>query len=117
MLGDWITLDRSNMVSARAGMHWIVGPLDYQTGQSPLANPQGLAFYWHINNLAKSANNLGRAATSIALILRDALPAEEAGREHWMGKKSALQAVLHSYWDLLDDGLKQFLIGQGFGPS
>jgi hypothetical protein len=117
VLGDWIALDRSNMVSTRAGMHWVIGPLDYETGQSPLANAQGVAFYWHINNLPRSANNLGRAATSIALILRDALRAEEFNREYWTKKDAVLQQVLHSYWDLLDESLKQFLIGQGFGPS
>ena len=117
VLADWITLDRSNMVSTRAGMHWVIGPLDYQTGQSPLVNAQGVAFYWHVNNLPKSAHNLGRAATSIALILRDALPAEEGDHQYWKTKRSTIQGVLHSHWDLLDDGLKQFLIGQGFGPS
>jgi len=98
-------------------MHWVIGPLDYQTGHPPLENPQGVAFYWHVNNLAKSANNVGRAATSIALILRDALSIEQANSEYWIRKKSALQEVLHLYWDLLDDGLKQSVIGQGFGPS
>lgn len=117
VLGDWIALDRSNMVSTRAGMHWVTGPLNYQTGQSPSASAQGVAFYWHVNNLAKSAINLGRAATSIALILRDALPAEAANQEYWARKKSALQEVMHSHWDLLDDGVKQFLMREGFGPS
>ena len=76
-----------------------------------IENAQGVAFYWHVNNLAKSANNLGRAATSLALIFRDFLPAEEANRE------SALRKVLRSHWDLLDDSLKHFLKGEGLGPS
>ena len=117
VLRDWIALDRSNMVSNSAGMHWVIGPLDYQTGQSPLANAQGVAFYWHRNNLAKSAQNLGRAATSIALILRDALPAKAGDHDYWRLKNSAIQEVLHSYWDMFDDGLKGFLIGQGLDPS
>lgn len=32
-----------------------------------------------------------------------------------MEKQSALQQVLHSHWDLFDDGLKQFLLGQRLG--
>src|SRR5260370_35540433 len=76
VLRDWIALDRSNMVSTRAGMHWVIGPFDYQTGHPPLENPQGVPFYCPANNLAKSATNLGRAATSIALLLRDALSIE-----------------------------------------
>jgi hypothetical protein len=88
----------------------------YQTGQSPPADAQGVAFFWHVNNLAKSAHNLGRAATSIALMLRGALPAQQGNGEYWNRKKSPIGEVLHSYWDLLDDGLKQFLIRQRLGP-
>ena len=26
ILGEWVALDRSNIVSTRAGMYWVVGP-------------------------------------------------------------------------------------------
>jgi hypothetical protein len=38
VIGEWVALDRENIVNRQAGMYWMVGPPKYQTSQSPYDN-------------------------------------------------------------------------------
>lgn len=66
---EWIRLDRMNIVNRHAGLNWIVGPLNYQTGKLPGA--QIVSFYWNSNNLGQCIINLGRSATAVWRIIND----------------------------------------------
>jgi hypothetical protein len=35
VVGEWIALDRLNIVNRHAGMNWVVGPAKYETGRAP----------------------------------------------------------------------------------
>jgi hypothetical protein len=61
ILGQWIRLDRQNIVNRRAGLNWVVGPLSYETGM-PMPSQLGVSFYWHPQNLQECTINLGRSA-------------------------------------------------------
>ena len=106
IINEWVALDRTNIVNRHAGTYWVEGPLNYKTGQPPYAEGQrGIAFYWHPENLAGCARNLGRAATAIHLINRDYF--RDAERE------AAIRDVLRSNWGLLDESVRVFLRAQG----
>jgi hypothetical protein len=116
VIGDWVALDRANIVNRQVGMFWVLGPLHYETGQSPYSAGTGaVAFYWHPGNLAQCTLNLGRVATALTLLLRDFLSDADRVREPWSARAAALQEVLRSHWELFDESLRQFLIGQGLG--
>jgi hypothetical protein len=35
-IGQWVELDRMNIVNRHANMHWVLAPIAYETNQSPL---------------------------------------------------------------------------------
>jgi hypothetical protein len=118
VIGDWVALDRTNIVNRQAGMYWVLGPLTYQTGRSPYATgTQGVAFYWSRGNLQQSEVNLGRVAAAVMLILRDGLPEPERTQPLWLARTASLREVLRTHWDLFDEPVKLFLIGQSLGPG
>jgi hypothetical protein len=118
VIGDWVALDRANIVNSQAGMYWVVGPLNYETGQSPYAGGKaGVAFYWNPANLTPCSANLGRVATALTLILRDCLPESDRTKQPWIARIASLQEVLRSHWDLFDESVRRFLVGQGIGPQ
>jgi hypothetical protein len=80
VIGQWISIDRENIVNRQAGLYWVVGPLSYETG-NPLAGPHGGILYSNPNNLEKCNVNLGRSATSLWRVLQS-LP-EQSAREPW----------------------------------
>jgi hypothetical protein len=117
VISEWVALDRTNIVNRHAGMYWVVGPLNYQTGESPYASGQsGVAFYWNPANLAQCSLNLGRVATALTLIIRDSLTESARSQPAWAARVVALRELLRSHWDLFDESVRQFLIGQGLGP-
>lgn len=110
-LREWLSFDRMNIANRHAGVYWVEGPLSYETGHTPFASGQsGIAFYWHQDNLPKSAGNLGRVATAIFLIFRDHLQ----GAEH-DARRAALREVLRTHWQLLDSRIKSAMVAQGLG--
>jgi hypothetical protein len=68
VLGDWVVLDRLNIVNRHAGLNFVVGPLRYETGEHP-GPERGVAFYWNPENLEKCSTNLGRSATGLWRVL------------------------------------------------
>src|SRR5262245_51942501 len=99
-------------------MYWVVGPLNYETGQSPYAAGQaGVAFYWHPGNLVQCSANLGRIAAALSLVFRDSLSESDRLSEPWYGRVTALREVIQSHWDLFDESVRQFLISQGLGQQ
>jgi hypothetical protein len=117
VLGQWVALDRTNIVNRYAGMDWVVGPLSYETGQSPWASSQtAVVFYTHPKNLEKYLINLGRVATMLTFTIRSAQSGIDVAQAPWSARMSALQELLRSHWDLLDDSLRKFLTDQGMSP-
>jgi hypothetical protein len=69
VIGDWVALDRTNIVNRYAGMYWVAGPSTYETSQPP--DPECVKFYWNPKNLEKCTDNLCRSATALWYVLRD----------------------------------------------
>ncbi len=117
VLREWLALDRTNIVNRYTGQYWVLGPLQYETGLPPLACGQGrVVFYWHPNNRAQCAVNLGKASTALALIFRKNLAEGERTKPIWSQRIAALDEVVKSHWDLFDDPVRQFLTEQGIHP-
>jgi hypothetical protein len=118
VISAWVALDRANIVNRQTGAYWVVGPLNYETGELPFTSGQaGVGFYWNPANLQQCSVNLGRAATALTFILRDGLPEAVRTEPLWIRRVAALREVLRSYWDLFDEPVRQFLIGQHLGPE
>ena len=115
-IGEWVELDRTNIVNRHANMHWASAPLTYETNESPLSSPHvGVVFYTNPINLNKYCTNLGRVATTLAKTLRP-----QAGiditQPPWSTRVSAIHEVLKSHWELLDPATREFLTAQGIKP-
>jgi hypothetical protein len=80
VIGQWISLDRENIVNPQAGLYWVVGPLSYETGKT-LGGPHGGILYCNPKNLEKCNVNLGRSATALWRVLQG-LP-EQSAQEPW----------------------------------
>ncbi len=91
----WIELDRENIVNCRAGLNWVAGPLEYETGKRP--GPKlGVTFYWNPDNLPKCAQNLNRSVVAFWRLL------------HEPGVATKL-ATLSTWKDLPDAPLREML--------
>jgi hypothetical protein len=115
-IGEWVALDRTNIVNRYANMHWVLAPLTYETNESPSASSRaGMVFYSNPANLTKYSGNLGRIATTLAFVLRP-----EAGiditQPPWSVRLSNLQDLLRSHWELFDQPTQQFLKSKGITP-
>ena len=118
VISEWVALDRTNIVNRHAGMYWVTGPLDYETGKSPYASGQmGTAFYWNIANISKCAHNLGRITTALTLIIQDQMAEAERCQPIWKARINALREVVDSHWDLFDGSARQFLLDKGLRPE
>jgi len=109
-LRRWILLDRENIVNSHAGMHWTVGPEKWETNELITeATPMMMSIFWNAKNLPKCEENFGRAATELRLTLRQALgePAEQLPKN--APKVAALEGVLCSYVDCLDQASRDAL--------
>lgn len=115
-VGDWVALDRTNIVNRHANMHWVTAPLTYETNESPLSSPHvGVVFYTHPQNLAKYVTNLGRVATTLAFVFRPQ-GGIDITQPPWSTRVSALHELLRSHWELLDQATREFLTAQGIRP-
>ena len=120
-LRRWILLDRENIVNSRAGMHWVVGPTEWQTNELITEDtPKMLRIFWNAKNLPRCERNFGRAATELRLTLRQALgePAEQLRKN--AEQVAALETVLRSYVQCIDplsrSALERF-VGMQFGAG
>jgi hypothetical protein len=114
-LGQWVALDRMNIVNRHANMHWVLAPVAYETNKSPLPVDGGV-FYCHPKNLNGYSANLGRAATALTFVLRNPNAGIDTLQPPWSTRMSDLQDLLLSHWDLFDQPVKQFLATQGIKP-
>jgi len=116
VVSEWIELDRANIVNRHAGMYWVTGPLDYETGKPPsyASGPMGIAFYWNLANTPRCAQNLGRAVTALAAIIQDQLPGSERIKPIWKQRVAALREVAATHWSLFDDSVRNILAKRGF---
>jgi hypothetical protein len=116
-IGEWVALDRTNIVNRQATMDWVLAPLAYETNESPWASSTtGVVFYTHPSNLNKYSSNLGRVATMLAFVLRNAQTGVDITLPPWSARLSALRDLLRSHWEVLDQPTKQFLTVQGLRP-
>jgi hypothetical protein len=107
ILGDWIKLDRENIVNCRAGLNWVIGPVSYESGVSPWQNVAA-SFYWNPRNLPKCSENLVRAAVAVWRILRDPNIANQVPTGPWSDGLVPLEELLR--WVLKQQpALRQFL--------
>jgi hypothetical protein len=70
VIESWIALDRENIVNCRAGLYWVAGPLEYETGKPPAKF--GVTFYWSPRNLPQCARNLNRSAVALWRLMHEA---------------------------------------------
>jgi len=118
VIGEWVALDRTNIVNRHAHMYWVVGPLTYQTDQLPWAAGQGgVAFYYHPANLQNAAINLGRVATALTFVLLHPQTQLDLTKPPWLARMAALDELLRSHWELFDEPARQFMTAQGMKPS
>lgn len=96
----WIALDRENIVNCRAGLYWVAGPLEYETGKPP--TKLGVTFYWHPENLPKCARNLSRSAVALWRLMHERGSAATLAMPIWNELPSAsLKEILR--WSLKAD--------------
>lgn len=118
VISEWVALDRTNIVNRHAGMYWVTGPLDYETGKSPYASGQmGTAFYWNLANIPKCAQNLGRAIAALAAIIQDQMPEAVRSQPIWKARVADLREVVTSNWELFDDSARRILTQKGLKPD
>ena len=74
ILRQWIIIDRLNIVNMDSGMHWIIGPKDYETNK--LLQMKDLLQYFFSpplvrNDLQKKVeSNFGRTAIALNVLLK-----------------------------------------------
>jgi len=109
VMGQWIKLDRQNIVNRRAGLNWVVGPITYETAK-PLGPQLGVSFYWHPQNLPECTINLGRSATALWRVLHHAgiSAVTDVTKPPWPAGLPTLGEVLRWYRDV-DPSLRPFL--------
>src|SRR5207245_1340933 len=115
VLGEWVALDRTNIVNRAAQIYWVVGPLEYETGKPPSETGKfGIAAYWHPDNVGSCTRNLARAAASLALIAR----VYGAAAPIKLERIAAAHDVLRTHWDVTEDSVRNVLRTSGldFGP-
>jgi len=106
VVGAWIAFDRENMVRCKAGLHWVVGPISYETDKSP-PQPFGLMLYWNPQNVQKCAENLALSAVALWRLLQ--IP-ELAEAPPWMEGTARLRELL-PWAAKIAPHIKQFLSG------
>jgi hypothetical protein len=117
VIREWVSLDRTNIVNRYANMDWVLAPLAYETNNSPWASSNvGVVFYCHPANLSKYSVNLGRVATTLEFVLRNPNAGFDPSNGPWPARMLALQNLLLSHWELLDEATRQFLTSQGLKP-
>lgn len=95
IVGDWIALDRMNIVNRHAGLYWVGGPVEYETGKR-LGQAGKVAFYWHPQNLDKCENSFALAATGLWQILHHSQISQRADvtKPPWPDKIRNLREIL-----------------------
>jgi hypothetical protein len=103
----WIALDRENIVNCKAGLYWVAGPLEYETGKRPAKF--GVTFYWSPRNLSQCARNLNRSAVGLWRLMHEAGSAATLVLPIWNELPTApLKEMLR--WSLkADPALEPFL--------
>ncbi len=76
VLAGWVAIDWENIVNHHAGLHFVVGPREYETGKPP-GGPHAAGHYWSPSNGPKCQVNLGRAAAAMWNVLRMHQPTEQ----------------------------------------
>jgi hypothetical protein len=117
-IGRWIAIDRANIFSRHANLDWVSAPLAYETNVPPdLFSTVGVAFYVHPANLSKYTTNLGRVATTLEFVIRNPQSGFDTSNPPWPARILAIEDLLRSHWDLLDESAKKFLASKGIKPS
>lgn len=103
-------MDRENIINRHAGMHWVVGPSQWETNQLLSTNPNKLtAFFWSTKYLSKYRLNFGRAATTLRLTIRGAYEQEGEKASEMIREIDGLDHALKSYSNYLEPLAKQGL--------
>jgi len=109
VIGGWVELDRTNIVNRYAGMFWVVGPREFETGEPP--KQKGLSFYWNPDNLDQSTKNLCRSATALWFLLRRHAQISrkiDLNDTTWREGVAALRVMLR-WCQRVMPGLKEFI--------
>lgn len=106
VIRHWVEVDRENIVCTRAGMHWVVGPKEYETNQKPATLPVQLALFWNRANLQVCSRNFGRAAAALRLTLEGHPACTSHVTE---AQVAALESALRHWAPTLDQGARAAL--------
>ncbi len=88
----WIGFDRQNIVRCEAGLHWVLGPLSYETDKVP--EKFGVMLYFNPQNLHRCADNLALSATSLWRVLRLPQLASQVSLSPWSEGIEHLRGLL-----------------------
>ncbi len=110
ILREWIELERRNLVNIQARMHWIQGPLKYQTNH-PLSKAEEIqtAFYYNAKNLPDCLLNFGRTATDLAITMHRYFGGEMGKIPTILEKAEMLKQVLLLFSEHLEPTAKKAL--------
>lgn len=95
VINEWIMLDRENITNRHAGMYWVVGPREYQTGEPP--SRDGTAIYWNPQNQEKCTLNLNRSAGSLLNVLNHPGSRIDLSQPMWAERVHALKEILRLF--------------------
>ena len=123
ILGQWIRLDRTNIVNVENGMYWITGPKSYRTNERLPMTGDALSegwlwTYFHLENVGNCERHFARAATGLRVALHHLHGSKEAKDTNAADKIRALEGALSVYGEHLDvpcrEALRQWV---GFVPK
>lgn len=108
VLQSWVAIDWENIVNCHAGLHFVIGPRAYETGE-PIGGPHAGGHYWNPQNLEKCHQNLGRAAAAMWNVLKSH-PRGPAEQAPWSRCIPRLRELL--LWLVeVDPNLRAFVVG------
>jgi hypothetical protein len=109
VLRRWIEVDRENIASAHGGVHWAIGPANYETDVVPPADRIQLALFWNPKNLNTCIRNFARSAAALRLTLN------VSGQlsDFTAAQLSSLETALLAWRDALDPAAREALQKNG----
>lgn len=95
LVGDWVAIDRFNIVNRHAGLTWVLGPVTYETGKRP-GPERSVSLYWHPQNLETCRRNLGLSGTQLWRVLRHSQIGvkTDVTKPPWPAGREALREML-----------------------
>lgn len=106
-LHDWVALDSRNIINAKAGLYWTVGPSSHETNNARFQSFLQ-SFFVNAKNLPHTLQILARSAASARLELERAFSTPSASESH-PRHVAALDQLLQTFSPYVDENARNML--------